>query len=281
MKIDVSQAAKWHFCPKAWQERYQNNLEAIGRDDDGKSFGTRFHQLLEEHHSRMLGKPIPDYPAWPNDDIESEALATFAAYIGHYPAEEFEVVDVEKQFELRLSGLKDGTVNPHWLIGKIDCVVRMRDTRKLRVLETKTEKRGGQYNDSESWAARPQVSLYAWAASQLYGEEVEGSLLNVISRRSPKGNEPPIFKPREHLLRTRSQIAEALRTMVWTADQIEAAQASGEFPGIWENCKVGWQKCEFYPLHIFGRDENTLSKFQEAKPYLDATPKDSTPQDAK
>lgn len=281
MKIDCSQIAKWHFCPKAWQERYLNNLELSGPDDDGKSFGSRFHQLLEEHHARMLGKPLPDYEAWPNESIESEALATFAAYIGHYPAEDFEVVDVEKQFEFPLWHKHEEAVawsmalsgkhvpSRHQLIGKIDCVVRMRDTGRLRVLETKTEKRGGQYNDAESWAARPQVSLYAWAASQLYGEEVEGSLLNVISRRSPKGQEPPIFQPRQHLLRTKSQTAAALETAVWTADQIEASVASEAFPGYWERCKEGWNRCEFYSLHVVGRDENTLSKYREAKAYLD------------
>lgn len=272
MRIDNSQAAAFRRCPLLWHEKYVQKIVPI-TESEGLRFGKRFHQYVEMRHN-----PEGLLEPW-DDPLEAEVAATFAAYEAHYPVEPFDVVDAEKTFELPLwrpheqavawsMALEGQAVPPrHTLVGKIDCVIRFRDTGRLSILETKTERRGGQYNSPEAWAAKPQVSLYQYAVEELYHEKVDSILLNVVTRRSPKGEAAPTFR-RDTPSRTREQIAGDLRDIVYVADAIEACARSGFFPSVRENCQDGWKRCEYYPLHILGRDEGTLSQFKPAEDYL-------------
>lgn len=293
MKIDNSQMQAFWFCPLKWRERYENNLELRTRDSSSLDFGTRMHQLLEERHKgeKQGFKPLKD------EVLEAEAQLTFEAYCAYWGSEEpFEVVDVERYFEVPVGrcsecawGPKEmllpiescekhygpmaqGALGRHIYNGEFDGVVRMKDSSKLQLLETKTERRGGKSNLPEGWISKSQVGLYQWAAEQIYGEPFEGILLNVITRQSPKGECQPTFR-RDNLYRTGEQQLDAVRNLVWVADQIEEMQRSGFYPSDKNNCvsPIGW-KCDYFDLHVTpeGRpvDELVKIKYKEAEEYL-------------
>ena len=266
MKIDNSRASLFRKCPYAYWERYVNNLARIPTDSSPLELGTRVHQLLEEHYCQLKGAPIVPFPPSELQAIEDEAQYIVASYIGHYPMEPFTPVDCEKYFEVEIPG------TGHTLIGEIDMVVRKNDTQRLAIFETKTEKRGSNNNSEKAWAMRPQVGLYKWAASQVYGEEVEGIILNVISRASEKGQMAPTFR-RDDLDRSPVQIAEALSDIVYWADQIERCSKEvppGQpWPANRDRCVEGFMECSFYPLHLQNRGEELLRLYQPAKEYLE------------
>lgn len=193
-----------------------------------------------------------------------------AAYAAHYPAESFEVIDVERTWELPLPGGR------HSASGKFDGFVRGNADPylpgKLYLLEHKTEKRGSKANLPESWAARSQVGIYQWAGEQIYGEEIAGIILDVLTRRSDAGRIGPSFR-RDTLSRTREDCELAIANLNWTADQIERCRE--EWNGaIWpqdrNNCCVNGWRCDFYNLHVFGRSDFELQQhFQPTEKYLD------------
>lgn len=279
MKIDNSQMQAWWYCPMKWEERYANNLEPRIRNTDSLRFGTRMHQLLEIHHMGLAGGVAPDFPPLADEALEAEAQMTFEAYCAFYPEEPFEVIAQEQYFELPLpheehmhiDGIADWSCGKcHTYNGEFDGVVRQND--KLYLLETKTESRSSKSNLPEAWISRSQVGLYQWAAEQIYGEEFEGIILNVITRQSPKGNCGPLFR-RDHLHRTREQQLDAVKNLVYVADEIERMQREHYFPSNRNNCVSGngW-KCDFFDLHVTpeGRPSEELIqiKFKPAEKYL-------------
>lgn len=289
MKIDNSQAKAFLICGLYWKERYANNLEP-DRKSDALSFGTRVHQLLECRHLLLAGRDIPDFPPLEDPALEAEAQLTFAAYEAHYPEEPFEVVDVERYFEVPVGqcrecswkkGFKEvqgyceshyDNHNPyrHTYCGEFDAIVRMKDSGRLRVLETKTERRGSKDNLPDAWIVKSQVGLYQYAAEQIYNEPIEAIILNVITRQSPKGQERPSFR-RDNLYRSPAQQREAVRNLVWVADRIEECRRDGFFPANRNNCVsgFGWH-CPYYDLHATEErsEELVKAKFRPAEKYL-------------
>ncbi len=213
-------------------------------------------------------EPLPR--AAVEEALETEAQEMIAAYAAHYPAESFEVIDVERTWELPLPGGR------HSASGKFDGFVRGNADPylpgKLYLLEHKTEKRGSKANLPESWAARSQVGIYQWAGEQIYGEEIAGIILDVLTRRSDAGRIGPSFR-RDTLSRTREDCELAIANLNWTADQIERCRE--EWNGaIWpqdrNNCCVNGWRCDFYNLHVFGRSDFELQQhFQPTEKYLD------------
>lgn len=260
MKLDNSQAALWNKCPWAWKERYSNGIEPI-RKSDALAFGTRMHHLLEYRLEKMNPEPC-------TEPFEPEAQQMLAAYAQQYPIEPFDVIRSEQYFEVPLPG------SHHIFNGKIDAVVRAHDSGMLNILEHKTEKRGGKRNSALAWAARPQVGLYLWAAEQLYGEKVDQIILDVLTRQSPKGQEPPCFA-RQHLQRSREQIEQALRDITWVADQIETMTEKfgtdpyESWPADKEQCVQNNWLCDYHELHIIGRSPEVLeARYVDAEEYL-------------
>lgn len=291
MKIDNSRAKTWWRCPLEYWERYVNNIEPVGKRDAG-NFGTRVHQLLECRHREMAGREAPEFVQLEDPSLEAEAQATFAAYEAHYPEEPFEVEGVEEYFEVPIGEKRcyckytagyrgqmmveceachgEGTVPKHLYCGEFDAIIRMKDSGRLRVLETKTERRGSKTNLPDAWQQKSQVGLYLWAAQQVYGEQFEGIILNIITRQSPKGQERPAFR-RDELHRSPAQQAEAVRNITWIADQIEGCGASGFWPSNRNNCVSEWGwKCDYWALHSTEErsEELVQIKYRQAEEYL-------------
>lgn len=262
-------------------ERYVNNIEPVNKTSTG--FGTRMHQLLEHRHQTMMDSlyPCVAYPPVEPVELEAEAQLTFAAYEAHYPVEPFEVVGVERYFEVPLPCSQcletfgkvydeEDSCAHHIYCGEFDGIVRMKDSGRLWLLETKTEKRGGKDNLPVAWQQKSQVGLYLWAAEQVYDEQFEGILLNVITRQSPKGECKPAFR-RDPLVRTTSQQLEAVRNITWIADQIEQMERTGIWIANRNECvnKYGWS-CDYLPLHATKErsEELVQLRYKPADEYL-------------
>lgn len=309
MKIDNSAATLFRECPDKYRERYVNNLERKITGVNGLSFGTRFHELLAIHY----GKPLEEHPLPEPEESEiQEMLAAYKATYPQEPfevvaVEQYFEVPIGPEVECKcgvwetsgepmLQSTKYGlqTIQPtkkvykadcpeckgkgshskHIYIGKRDADIRMLDSGRMKVFETKTEKRGGKANLPTAWASRDQGSLYLYAGAYAFGEAFDGVVLNVCSRGSEKGLKPPSFR-RDRLERSPEQILLAVRDIIQTADAIEAcvARYGPEEPWLQhrENCTnkmTGWN-CDYFDLHTYGRSPELIQiDFQQAKPYL-------------
>lgn len=266
--MDNSARAAFAKCPDLYRESYINKIEPKRRGGDALSFGDRMHQLLEGHWKQLGGIAGAAYPYPPADEaIELEAQSMLAGYKANYfDKSHYAVLAIEKTFEVAIPG------SHHILTGKFDGIIRDVETKKLLVLEHKTEKRGAMTNLPQKWAMKSQVSLYMWAAEQLYGEPISYTLLDVLIRQSPKGREAASFY-RDQLERTPKQMHQALCDLDYYADQIERLQEAYGLGGPWprntDQCISFWD-CEYLPLHRCQSDDSLIriSDYKPKKEYL-------------
>lgn len=266
MRIDTSKLNAWHFCPAYYQELYLLGIQKSVGVSSALEFGKRMHELLETHYRGMAGMWQNGYGPHSDAMIESEAQTMMAAYRAQYPQENFSVVEVENKFEIPIEG------TGHILVGRMDGVVRMVDTKKLWLLEHKTEGANSRANTPEAWVARGQVGTYLWAGREIYGEEFGGILLNVLTRSGTASRvslpRPPRFR-RDSLVRTVAQQEEAIDNLVWAADQIEQLERTHGAGKLWPQdrgrCYDGWRKCQFYELHVIGRTPELLRLYEAVK----------------
>lgn len=270
MDIDNSRAQAFRRCPDLYKEKYLNHLERRWGSASPYDFGKYFHVLLEHHFKDLGGIPhdnlLPEVP----ETTRLECEATFAAYCASYSIEPFSVVSVEQTFKLAIPG------SHHRYIGKFDGIIRYNQNSQwpdqLAILEHKTEKRNALKNLPKAWAARAQVSLYAWAAEQLYGEPISHILLDVIRRQSPKGQEHASFY-RDTLERTRAQQLDALKDLCYVADQIEQCDLEYAHAEHWprntDECCIGNFECDMYPIHVGGETPELIKiHYRPAEEYL-------------
>lgn len=251
-----------------------------------------------------MGIHVTPFAPCADQAFEDEAQTMFALYEATYPEEPFEIVDVEKFFEVTLperckcgqlaypevhdnNGFKEYLFKcsqcpklyvwrarpPHSYIGEFDAIVRDKTTGTLHLLEHKTERRGSKDNLPDVWASKSQVGLYLWAAEQIYGEKFGSIILNILTRQSPAGREQPCFR-RDNLQRTNVQLQDAVSNIVYVADQIERVRTQfgkERYPQNRENCVTGfgWH-CDYYDLHVpeYRSEDLIQIKFQKAEEYL-------------
>jgi hypothetical protein len=271
LRLDNSQCKAWLFCKLYWYERYHKGIERDRSNDpaatESLDIGTRVHQLLEIYYKTLRGDSpdsLPRYLEHHNPAVEQESQLIMASYPVSYPVESFDIVDVERTFEVTLN-------DNHSYTGKFDGIVRdvLGD---LYVLEHKTEKRGGKNNEPKAWAARNQGARYQYAAEKIYGEPCKGVILNVLRRPSPKGQIGPEFPPRQVLFYSDSQVESAIRNIIVVADEIQdylKRFTDGWFPSNTEGCYSPWE-CEFARVHTFGGWSDELLKlYKPTEKYLD------------
>lgn len=224
---------------------------------------------MEAYYKELAGIHFVQDAEQVSETIEFEAQATFAAYRSAYPVESFDVVACEQSFEVAIPG------SHHRYTGKFDGVVRYKEDSlwpgQLALLEHKTEKRNALRNLPKAWAAKSQVSLYMWAAQKLYDEPFAHIILDVIRRQSPKGQEPANFY-RDVLERTKAQQEDALRDLVWVADQIEMLEIERpdeHWPRTTDQCQQGNWACDYFDIHV-GEESPELIQlnYRPAKEYL-------------
>jgi len=261
---------------------------------EGRDFGSRMHQLLDERRRGLMGQAVSPLAEWPDEAIESEAQATLAAYEAHY-VRDYEYLESERTHVLPLpvicpacgsgksepvhcaDGLETGRhrclncreeYSQHELVVKLDAVVRHAD-RTIGPMDTKTESRPG-YNTREDWAGKTQAKIYLWALEKLYPtERVSRLVVDVVSRGSPKAQRGPVFTRLDDINSTPQALQEAIRNVIWVAHDIEQSRKRNWWRSNMNLCKKGWERCDFYPLHVIGRTVKNLRKYRVAEQYLD------------
>jgi PD-(D/E)XK nuclease superfamily len=238
----------------AYEAHYPQNVDAV--------YG-EFKWLAAEHEFCV---PVPeefashircDCGQWVPEDIAKGQLHSAPR--------------LREVFDINCPKCHGGGFQPrHWIIGKRDAVIEHRYGKSI--YELKTQSRSSKDNVPQAWAARTQASVYLWASAQDYGEEFHDLLLDVVVRQSPAGREPAMFPERQHVSRSREQLAQALRDLVYWADAIETLEAEGldweHWPRNSDNCYKFWP-CDYASLHVIGRDDETIrTKFQPAAEYL-------------
>jgi len=268
MKFDYSALSAFRLCPDLYRERYVKKLApdwallAPGKPSR-TDFGTRIHQLLEQHYKRLAGLPVPEYPPCLDEPTELEAQKTFAEYLGHYPVEPFRVLAVETVFEVN--------VGEHIYTGKLDLVAQ--DDFAIFGVDHKTEGRSSKANTPEARASSAQFSLYQFALSRIYGADLGSFVLNRVTRASPKGEKPPLFF-RDTLDRSPEQIDEAVRDALETVriieDYLERFGPDQPWPRNRDACvnPAYGTLCAFYNPHLFGWNDELLKLYKPADEYL-------------
>jgi hypothetical protein len=160
------------------------------------------------------------------------------------------------------------TFTQHELVVKLDAVVRYPDGT-IGPFDTKTESRQG-YNTREDWSGRTQAKIYLYALGALYPEQrVSRLTVDVVSRQSPKARRPTIFYRIDDISSTPDALAEAIRNVNYVADRIEEHRKQNWWPANMNACKRGWERCDFFDLHVIGRTPESLRKYKAAEQYLD------------
>ena len=282
MQLDNSAANAFRKCPLLYFETYVQRLQRVTVEPSAMDYGTRVHTLLAEKNHILKGESdVQLSPEYPHPGLEAEAQAMVAAYNSFYPVDPFDIVDVERTFQVNLpcplcKSCADCNCNVadvpgvHTYCGKFDAIVRLHSSGKLAILEHKTESRNSKMNTPEAWASRTQAQLYIWAAQQVYNEPIKGVILNILTRQSPKGQVGCSFRRDDNLLYDQSKLDEAIADIVWVADQIETCERLGFWPAFREACvsPTGWA-CDFRDPHLIGwTEELKLVKFKEAEQYL-------------
>jgi hypothetical protein len=173
-------------CRKAAQYRYVLDLVPMERDRN-LAFGSLVHEALETwHRTRNLAATLDHVDrACANRAADEEqrrtwhlATAMLTGYAARYPAEDFEVVALEKTFEGEITNPATGAASRSFVLaGKVDGIVRIGEENWL--LEHKTASvLDGSYLD-RLWGDF-QVVLYSYYVEQALGIRIAGVLYNVL-----------------------------------------------------------------------------------------------------
>lgn len=192
-ELTNSMRSKWNSCHRAFKFSYVD-LKRPAVKSEALTFGSAFHQFLENWWKcRDLGIALGAVDAKNLPGIYDfktlEALAV--GYLKRWGGEDegkYETLDVERRFDIPLvNPTTEGVSRTFKLSGKVDGIIREKETGKILLLEHKTTSQdigpGSDY-----WLKLPidgQVSGYYLGAKQ-FGYEIENCLYDVIRKPTIK-----------------------------------------------------------------------------------------------
>jgi hypothetical protein len=202
--LTASRMRTFRDCARRHQLAYVEGWRPV-RDAEALRFGTLVHRGLEaywraiqvwQQDSSILA---PDalsaalaaiaVETDPFDRVKAEEILRVYAERWIADEQEYEVLDVEAQFECSL--LNPETMHPSktWrLAGKIDVIVRRRLDERVLVIEHKTAGEDVSSDDATYWtklAIDPQCSAYVIGAESL-GYQVDEILYDVLGKPSQR-----------------------------------------------------------------------------------------------
>lgn len=183
-----SSIALFQRCPRQYHYRYREEIIKPWATPGARGFGSVIHDCLE---LCLGGKPYEQVQAHivengGRPDQWLQQLAMMDSYYYHHPLEHepWEVVSLEDVFHIEENGYKHA--------GKIDGLVRMKDTGQLYLLEHKTAGKVSQTYKERIWHDQ-QIHRYARWYGKAKGIQIEGVVYNVLikiaRRRRVKRNE--------------------------------------------------------------------------------------------
>lgn len=174
------------------------------------------------------------------------------AYVRHYIREPFKVLDVEREFVVRINGRK--------FTRRIDLVVLLRG--KIIFIDHKTaaRPRARFTNVAHEAALFTQQLVGEATAPRIYGKEFGGVWLNVLGSKEPfEFIRKPLHFPPE-ILRT------AVSSLSYWLESAEAMAQSSlspwDYPHSWE-CQGRYSKCDYWDLCKRGRQAESLYEYRE------------------
>jgi hypothetical protein len=185
----VSTYSMWSLfrnCRKAVDWRYLQQLVPLERDRN-LHFGSIIHECLQTWHQRrdieevlaLIGRLCPNRLQDENQRRDWHlATAMMRGYAARYPAEEFEILALEKTFEGPIINPATGAASRSFVLaGKVDGIVRIGG--EYFILEHKTAAQlDGDYLE-KLWTDF-QITIYAYYIEQTMGIPITGILYNVL-----------------------------------------------------------------------------------------------------
>jgi len=176
-------------CPRKYKNRYLDNLRPRERAEV-LSFGSVIHTAIELwYRSQDAESRLTDVLAYINDTFENRvvdsnqmvqwhlATAMIRGYAERYSTEDFEVVEVEKEFVGEIRNPDTGRQSQTFRIaGKVDGIVRCHDG--LYLLEHKTASTVDASYLDKLWTDT-QIALYCYYLREL-GYPIVGVIYNVL-----------------------------------------------------------------------------------------------------
>ena len=176
-------------CPRKYKNRYLDNLRPRERAE-ALSFGSVIHTAIELwYRSQDAETRLADVLAYIDDAFENRvvdsnqmvqwhlATAMIRGYAERYATEEFEIVEVEKEFVGEIRNPDTGRQSQTFRIaGKVDGIVRCHDG--LYLLEHKTASTVDASYLDKLWTDT-QIALYCYYLREL-GYPIVGVIYNVL-----------------------------------------------------------------------------------------------------
>lgn len=208
-------------CRKACEWRYVKELVPINRNHN-LSFGSLMHSCLETWHGGsgldvvldLIDRSLPNRS---QDELEKSdwhlARAMMMGYAERYPAEDFEIVALEKTFEGRIINPATGASSRSLQIaGKVDGIVRI--GWDYYILEHKTASQLDADYLERLWTDT-QITLYCHYVEQTLGIKIAGVIYNVLVKaklQQSKGETEAEFEVRRAELLAKSKTGKTTAT---------------------------------------------------------------------
>lgn len=222
-------------CPRKYKNRYLDNLRPRERPE-ALSFGSVIHTAIELwYRSQNAESRLNDVLTYINDAFENRvvdshqmthwhlATAMIRGYAHRYATEEFEVVEVEKEFVGEIRNPDTGRQSQTFRIaGKVDGIVRCHDG--LYLLEHKTASSIDANYLDKLWTDT-QIALYCYYLREL-GYPIVGVIYNVLLKsrlKQGKGETQDEYEARKAELaaKNKSGKSTAKRQMPETDDEFQ------------------------------------------------------------
>ena len=223
-------------CPRKYKNRYLDNLRPRERAE-ALSFGSVIHTAIELwYRSPDTESRLPDVLAYIDDAFENRvvdanlmvqwhlATAMIRGYAERYATEEFDVVEVEKEFVGEIRNPDTGRQSQTFRIaGKVDGIVRCHDG--LYLLEHKTASTVDASYLDKLWTDT-QIALYCYYLREL-GYPIVGVIYNVLLKsrlKQGKGETQEEYEVRhaELAAKNKSGKSTAKRQMPETDDEFQS-----------------------------------------------------------
>jgi hypothetical protein len=213
----VSTYSMWSLfrnCRKAVDWRYLQQLVPLQRDRN-LHFGSLIHECLQSWHARRDLAEVLDLidrrcmNRTQDEDQRRDwhlATAMMKGYAARYPAEEFEVIALEKAFEGPIVNPSTGAASRSFkLAGKVDGILRIGGG--FFILEHKTASQVDADYLEKLWTDF-QITIYAHYVEQTMGIPITGILYNVLVKaklQQSKGETEEEFQTRRAELLAKSK----------------------------------------------------------------------------
>lgn len=213
----VSTYSMWSLfrnCRKAVEWRYLQQLVPLQRDRN-LHFGSLIHECLQSWHAQRDLAEVLDLidrrciNRTQDEDQRRDwhlAMAMMKGYAARYPAEEFEVIALEKAFEGPIVNPATGAASRSFrLAGKVDGIIQA--GQEYFILEHKTVSQIDSDYLERLWTDF-QITIYAHYVEQTMGLPITGILYNVLVKarlQQSKGETEEEFEARRAELLAKSR----------------------------------------------------------------------------